>query len=64
MPIGNLMIETSGTWPTVLPTVAGMDLTRAFLAIMVLRPVVANHVATSSNLISKETAAAGTQVPA
>ncbi len=64
VPVGNLMMEATGTWSTVLYTVAGMDLTAAFLAIMVLRPVLANHVATSRTLFSKETAAAGTQVPA
>ena len=64
MPVGNLMMEASGTWSTVLYTVAAMDLTAAFLAIMVLRPVLASHVATSRSLFSKETAAAGTQVPA
>ena len=64
VPVGNLMMEASGTWSTVLYTVAAMDLTAAFLAIMVLRPVLASHVATSRSLFSKETAAAGTQVPA
>ena len=47
-----------------LYTVAAMDLTAAFLAIMVLRPVLKSHVATARSLFSKETAAAGTQVPA
>lgn len=64
VPIGNLMMEATGTWSTVLYTVAAMDLTAAFLAIMVLRPVLKNHVATSRSLYSKEAAAAGTQVPA
>ncbi|MDQ0138492.1 oxalate/formate MFS antiporter [Cupriavidus necator] len=64
VPIGNLMMEATGTWSTVLYTVAAMDLTAAFLAIMVLRPVLKSHVATARSLYSKETAAAGTQVPA
>lgn len=64
VPIGNLMMEATGTWSTVLYTVAAMDLTAAFLAIMVLRPVLKSHVANAKTLFSKETAAAGTQVPA
>lgn len=64
VPIGNLMMEATGTWSTVLYTVATMDLIAACLAFLVLRPVLANHVAASKRLFSKETAAAGTQVPA
>lgn len=65
VPIGNLIMEATGTWSTVLYTVATMDLIAAFLALMVLRPVLAGHVATSRRLFSKEeAAAAGTQVPA
>jgi OFA family oxalate/formate antiporter-like MFS transporter len=44
VPVGNLMMEATGTWSTVLYTVAGMDLFAAFLAIAVLRPVLAQHV--------------------
>jgi OFA family oxalate/formate antiporter-like MFS transporter len=64
VPIGNLLMEATGTWSTVLYTVAAMDLSAAFLAMMVLRPVLASHVATAKRLHSKETAAAGAQVPA
>lgn len=64
VPIGNLLMEATGTWSTVLYTVAAMDLTAAFLAMMVLRPVLAAHVATARSLHSKETAATGAQVPA
>ena len=45
MPIGNLMMEATGTWSTVLYTVAGMDLFAAFLAIVALRPMLKAHVA-------------------
>lgn len=48
VPVGNLMMEATGTWATVLYTVAGMDLFAAFLAITVLRPVLAAHVARST----------------
>ncbi len=43
VPIGNLMMEATGTWSTVLYTVATMDPTAAFLAIVVLRPVLASR---------------------
>jgi OFA family oxalate/formate antiporter-like MFS transporter len=44
VPVGNLLMEATGTWSTVLYTVAAMDLFAAFLAITVLRPVLAAHV--------------------
>ncbi len=65
VPVGNLMMEATGTWSTVLYTVAAMDLTAAFLAIVVLRPTLAKHVAVSKTLQDKETAAsAGGGLPA
>jgi len=59
VPVGNLMMEATGTWSTVLYTVACMDLTAAFLAIVVLRPTLKKHVAYSKDLLQKENAAAG-----
>jgi OFA family oxalate/formate antiporter-like MFS transporter len=56
VPVGNLMMEATGTWSTVLYTVACMDLTAAFLAIVVLRPTLAKHVAVSRGLMEKEKA--------
>ncbi|WP_020181362.1 oxalate/formate MFS antiporter [Methylopila sp. M107] len=44
VPLGNLLMEATGTWATVLYTVAAMDLFAAFLAIVALRPVLAAHV--------------------
>ncbi|GLK55898.1 OFA family oxalate/formate antiporter-like MFS transporter [Methylopila capsulata] len=44
VPVGNLLMEWTGTWATVLYTVAAMDLFAAFLAIVALRPVLAAHV--------------------
>ena len=64
VPVGNLMMEATGTWSTVLYTVAAMDLTAAFLAIVVLRPVLAKHVAYSRDLFAKETVIAQGAVPA
>ncbi|WP_229729057.1 oxalate/formate MFS antiporter [Oxalicibacterium flavum] len=57
VPVGNLMMEATGTWSTVLYTVACMDLTAAVLAIVALRPTLAKHVAYSADLLQKERAA-------
>jgi len=59
VPVGNLMMEATGTWSTVLYTVACMDLTAAILAVVALRPTLKKHVAFSADLLKKETAAAG-----
>lgn len=64
VPVGNLMMEATGTWSTVLYTVAAMDLTAALLAIVVLRPVLAKHVAYSRNLFAQESGSPGGAVPA
>lgn len=64
VPVGNLMMEATGTWSTVLYTVAAMDLTAAFLAIVLLRPVLATHVAYSRNLFARENAVPGSALPA
>jgi MFS transporter, OFA family, oxalate/formate antiporter len=48
VPVGNLLMEATGTWATVLYTVAAMDLLAAFLAIVALRPVLAAHVKRST----------------
>ncbi|GEP12093.1 oxalate/formate MFS antiporter [Methylobacterium gnaphalii] len=43
VPVGNLIMQATGTWATVLYTVAGLDLLAAFLAVMVLRPMLVRH---------------------
>lgn len=48
VPVGNLMMEATGTWSTVLYTVAAMDLFAALLAIVALRPMLAAHVRRSA----------------
>ena len=58
VPIGNLMMEATGTWSTVLYTVACMDITAAILAVVALRPTLAAHVEYSKNLQKQEAAAA------
>lgn len=64
VPVGNLMMEATGTWSTVLYTVATMDLIAALLAVSVLRPVLRSHVAHSRNLFEKENAIAQGALPA
>ncbi|MFC7298297.1 oxalate/formate MFS antiporter [Herminiimonas aquatilis] len=58
VPVGNLMMEATGTWSTVLYTVACMDLTAAVLAIVALRPTLKKHVALSREKLAAENAAA------
>ncbi|WP_428032907.1 oxalate/formate MFS antiporter [Ancylobacter sp.] len=48
VPVGNLLMEATGTWSTVLYTVAAMDLFAAFLAIAVLPRTLKAHVARSA----------------
>lgn len=52
VPVGNLLMEATGTWSTVLYTVATMDLFAAFLAIVALRPIYAAHVARSGAVVT------------
>ena len=54
VPVGNVMMEKTGTWSTVLFAVAAMDLIAVCLAIVLLRPVLASHVAHSQRLSAKE----------
>ena len=54
VPVGNLIMEETGTWSTVLFVVAAMDLTAACLALVLLRPVLTSHVARSRRLFAKE----------
>ena len=58
VPIGNLMMEATGTWSTVLYTVACMDITAAILAVVALRPTLAAHVERSKQLQKQEAASA------
>jgi oxalate/formate antiporter len=43
VPIGNLLMEATGTWSTVLFTVATMDLIAALSALFILRPMLVQH---------------------
>jgi OFA family oxalate/formate antiporter-like MFS transporter len=54
VPVGNLMMEATGTWSTVLYTVAAMDLFAALLAVVALRPMLAAHVVRTTRLADEE----------
>lgn len=43
VPVANIIMEATGTWSTVLYTVAGMDIFAALLAMFVLRPMLLRH---------------------
>ncbi len=43
VPLGNVLMEITGTWASVLYTVACMDILAAVLAITVLRPMLVRH---------------------
>ncbi|MBS7540112.1 oxalate/formate MFS antiporter [Ancylobacter lacus] len=43
VPFGNILMEATGTWSSVLYTVAIMDLSAAFAALFVLRPMLIKH---------------------
>ncbi len=64
VPIGNLLMEVTGTWSTVLYTVAAMDLFAALLAIVALRPMLAAHVTRTSALVEAERARTPGAMPA
>ncbi|MGD9669704.1 MAG: oxalate/formate MFS antiporter [Hyphomicrobiaceae bacterium] len=43
VPVGNLLMEATGTWSTVFYTVAAMDITAALCAVLVLKPLLRRH---------------------
>ncbi|WP_244472450.1 MULTISPECIES: oxalate/formate MFS antiporter [unclassified Methylobacterium] len=51
VPLGNILMQATGTWATVLYTVAAMDLLAAFLAIAVLRPMLKRHHAANGSVM-------------
>ena len=51
VPLGNILMQATGTWATVLYTVAAMDLLAAFLAIAVLRPMLKRHHAANNDVV-------------
>jgi MFS transporter, OFA family, oxalate/formate antiporter len=51
VPLGNLLMEATGTWSSVLYTCAVMDLTAAFMALFVLRPMLVRHHAAATPIM-------------
>ena len=45
VPIGNIITEATGTWTTILYTVAVMDILAALCALLLLKPVLRRHIA-------------------
>jgi MFS transporter, OFA family, oxalate/formate antiporter len=43
VPLGNVLMETTGTWATVLYTMAVMDISAGLAAILILRPLLKRH---------------------
>ncbi len=54
VPLGNLLMEATGTWATVLYICATMDLIAAFCAIAVLRPMLRKHHARNAELAAQQ----------
>ncbi|HSK41257.1 MAG TPA: oxalate/formate MFS antiporter [Arenibaculum sp.] len=52
VPFGNLLMEATGTWSSVLYTVATMDLIAAIMALVVLKPMLARHHARNAALMA------------
>jgi MFS transporter, OFA family, oxalate/formate antiporter len=54
VPVGNLITEATGTWSTVLYTVACMDILAASCAVLLLKPVLRRHLAAPDVSDSKQ----------
>ncbi|WP_283206351.1 MULTISPECIES: oxalate/formate MFS antiporter [Methylobacterium] len=52
VPIGNLLMQATGTWSSVLYTVAAMDIFAAMLAVTVLRPMLIKHHASNGQTMA------------
>jgi oxalate/formate antiporter len=48
VPVGNLLMEATGTWATVLYAMAAMDILAALSAILILKPLLRRHHASSA----------------
>jgi oxalate/formate antiporter len=58
VPFGNLLMEATGSWHSVLYSMAAMDIASALAAILVLRPLVKRHHALNTVAIPHAAAAA------
>jgi MFS family permease len=61
VPLGNVLMESTGTWATVLYTMSAMDLCSALAAILVLRPLLRRHHIQNGGAAAHEPAAARVQ---
>jgi oxalate/formate antiporter len=59
VPLGNLLMERTGTWATVLYTMSAMDLLSAFTAILVLKPLLRRHHAQNDAALAYRVAPVG-----
>ena len=55
VPVGNLMVEATGSWQTVFYSVAIVNALAAFLALFVLKPLRARYVAAASSTAQRLT---------
>ena len=51
VPLGNLLMEATGTWTTVLYAMAAMDICAALAAILILKPMLKRHHARTADLV-------------
>lgn len=59
VPVGNLLMEATGTWATVFYVMAAMDLTAACTAVLLLRPMLRRHHAQNDAALGYEPAVVG-----
>ena len=52
VPLGNVITEATGSWATVLYTVAAMDIAAAVCALLVLKPLLRNHMTNSATVVA------------
>ncbi|WP_431856084.1 oxalate/formate MFS antiporter [Azospirillum sp.] len=64
VPLGNLLMEATGTWATVLYVTAAMDLTAAACALFVLKPMLVKHHARNRALFEEQQQATGLRATA
>jgi len=50
VPLGNVITEATGSWTTVLYTVAAMDIAAAVCALLVLKPLLRSHMTNSATV--------------
>ena len=50
VPLGNVITEATGSWATVLYTVAAMDIAAAVCALLVLKPLLRSHMTNSATV--------------